>query len=379
MSTFDYHGGGIYSRHNDRDGRTYYFIRYTLHNGKRKQEKAGTRKKDAEALLNIRKSSIVRGTYIDPDELKARKMVFRDLVAKFLKEYRGKRRSTYYEQRLQGLRPEHPAPILAALGGHTVAQLEGDPTLFDRFRDARSEAVSASTVRKELTALGTVFRWAMKQRPRLAELNPLDSVDRPTVPHPDTRPLSLADWTVLLAKAEPWLRPILRMAAATGARLKEVVGLTWEGVDLKDGVLYISADNKTGRPRVLPLGVHARAILADVQGSRFTKGPVFVDGEGVPYASERRRNMVSQRTAAAAKGAGLTGTSFKSARTMVGSALASMGESELLIGRLLGHASTSVTGRHYVGTRVADLRGTVATLDRWLAGAQEFLEAKRPC
>lgn len=64
--SFKYHGGGIYSRHNGRDGRTYYFIRYTLASGKRKQEKAGTRKKDAEALLNIRKSSIVRGTYGRP-------------------------------------------------------------------------------------------------------------------------------------------------------------------------------------------------------------------------------------------------------------------------------------------------------------------------
>ena len=93
---------------------------------------------------------------------------------------------------------------------------------------------------------------------------------------------------------------------------------------------------------------------------------MFLD-EGVPYTSDRQRNRISQRTVAAAKRAGLTGASFKSVRTMVGSALASMGESELLIGRLLGHASTSVTGRHYVGTRVADLRATVATLDRWLS------------
>ena len=29
-----YHKGGVYSRRSERDGRTYYFIRYTLPNGK---------------------------------------------------------------------------------------------------------------------------------------------------------------------------------------------------------------------------------------------------------------------------------------------------------------------------------------------------------
>ena len=300
-----YHKGGLYSRYNERDGRTYYFIRYMLPNGKRKKEKAGTRKKDAETLLNKRRTELVLGTYRDPAEDKARKVPFRNLVDRFLKEYRGGRRPTYYEQRLRGVRPEHPAPVLKFFGDHTVEELEGDPTLFDQFRDTRSKAVSASTVRKDLTALGTVFRWAMKQRPRLAKSNPLESVDRPTVPHPDARPLSLPEWNALVAGAEPWLRPILRMAAATGARLKEVVGLTWENVDLRDGVIYITADNKTGRPRALPLGAHARSVLESVQESRFAKGPVFLDPGGVPYTSERQRNRISQRTAAVAKRAGL--------------------------------------------------------------------------
>ena len=42
-----YHKGGVYSRYNKRDGQTYYFIRYTLPDGRRKKEKVGTRKQDA--------------------------------------------------------------------------------------------------------------------------------------------------------------------------------------------------------------------------------------------------------------------------------------------------------------------------------------------
>lgn len=378
MSSFEYHGGGIYSRRNRRDGRTQFFIRYTLPNGKRKKEKAGTRKTGAKRLLEKRRTEIVLGTYRDPAEAKARHMRFGELVTAFLAGYCGRRRSNYYEQRLQGLRDDHDSAVAAFFAAYTIEELEDDPTIFDRFRDERGEKASPSTVRKELTSLGTVFRWAMKQRPRLAQANPLDSVDKPANPHPEVRPLSLTEWRALVAAAEPWLRPILRMAGATGARLKEVVGLTWERVDVREGVIYISADNKTGRPRAIPLSGHARAVLEDTQDSRFAKGPVFRDGE-LDYTTARQRNRISQRTVAAAKCAGLASVSFKSARTMVGSALASMGESELLIGRLLGHASTSVTGRHYVGTRVADLRGTVATLDRWLAGSQESLEAKRSC
>lgn len=50
--------------------------------------------------------------------------------------------------------------------------------------------------------------------------------------------------------------------------------------------------------------------------------------------------------------------------------LAGRGVSELLIGRLLGHAwaMQTVTGRHYVQTRIEDLKPVVSSLDEWLGG-----------
>ena len=43
------------------------------------------------------------------------------------------------------------------------------------------------------------------------------------------RPLGREEWGLVLDAAEPWIKPILRMAVATGARLKEIVGLTRAG------------------------------------------------------------------------------------------------------------------------------------------------------
>ena len=63
-----YHKGGVYSRRNQRDGEMYYFIRYTLPDGRRKREKVGTRKQGAKDLLQQRRTEVRLGTYVDTKE-----------------------------------------------------------------------------------------------------------------------------------------------------------------------------------------------------------------------------------------------------------------------------------------------------------------------
>ncbi len=93
-----------------------------------------------------------------------------------------------------------------------------------------------------------------------------------------------------------------------------------------------------------------------------------LDGKGVPYASARQRNRISQRTRAAMRASGIKQGSFKSLRTTVGTVLAEADHSEIKIGVLLGHswAKERVTGKHYIRIRVNQLRGLVDTLDTWI-------------
>ena len=81
-----YHKGGIYSRYNKRDGQTYYFIRYTLPDGRRKREKVGTRKQDAKDLLEQRRTEVRLGTYKDPKDSIAEQVTFSEFAERFMKD-----------------------------------------------------------------------------------------------------------------------------------------------------------------------------------------------------------------------------------------------------------------------------------------------------
>jgi len=153
------------------------------------------------------------------------------------------------------------------------------------------------------------------------------------------------------------------MAIATGARLKEVVGLRWEDIDRQAGVMFLSEDNKTGTPRAVPLGKTAEAVLRG-QVRHLRTPYVFVDESGESYASTRQRNRVSQRTKAAMKAAKVDGASFHTLRHTVGSWLGQAGFSDLQIGALLGHAwaTRNVTGR-YTHFQADGLRAMVSKLD----------------
>ena len=68
------------------------------------------------------------------------------------------------------------------------------------------------------------------------------------------RVLSGEEFGRLQAAAEPWLRPILLVAYATGMRKGEIRSLRWDQVDLKRGTIRLrSTDTKTDEGRVIPL------------------------------------------------------------------------------------------------------------------------------
>jgi integrase len=72
-----------------------------------------------------------------------------------------------------------------------------------------------------------------------------------------------------------YLRPVLRCAHYTGMRKAEILGLTWDRVDLKAGFIRLKGtDTKTKEARNIPIGRERREILQglpiglDVQGQR---------------------------------------------------------------------------------------------------------------
>ena len=342
-----------------RTGVEFYYIRFWLPQEKRnKREKAGTTRRSAERLLKRRLHEVADGTYRDPrrEEKKAKPVTFGEFAKRFMTDYGSLRRSNYYAERIKFLTKVFGERPLQDI---TRADLE-------RFGRVRAETAGPSTVRKDLIVAGTMFKRAVRWG--VLEVNPAADLEKPREPHHKDRYLSRDEWAHLRAAAPPWLLPILRLAVVTGMRLKELMGLRWEDVDHEAGVLHVSSDNKTGRPRAIPIGLTAGEVLAGQV--RHVRSPyVFTDSVGEPYTSTRARNRIGKRTSDLMKSLDLSDATFHTLRHTAGSWAAQADASEVAIARFLGHASGfGMTGR-YMHLQPSHLRGIVSALDAAEAGS----------
>jgi integrase len=137
----------------------------------------------------------------------------------------------------------------------------------------------------------------------------------------------------------------------TGCRRSEIAHLLWSEVDEEHKVLRL-ADSKTG-PRAVPLNAFAFAVI-----KRQPQTPLnpFVfaspSRDGAPV-SDLKRTWISIKTKA-----GLGTFRMHDLRHNCGESLASMGYSEIVIAKVLGHSKGSTTWG-YVAIRDDVLREAV--------------------
>jgi integrase len=360
---------GFFSLRNSRDETVYWFIRYMGPDGKRHKERAGTHKSDARNLLEARRVEIRSGTWVDPRERKRAEAVagltFSDFADRFLIDYAARCRSDHYKGIVTLLKAHFGARLLkdisrADLDAFSAARLRGELGLLTTRKKARK--VTDSTLRKNLVALGTMFKAAVRWG--LIDRNPAQDIRKPSEPRHATRYLSPDEWTRVQQAAPPWLRPMLTMAIATGMRLKEVVGLRWEDIDRKAGLLHVSEDSKTGT-RAIPMG---RTVLAVLEGQvRHVRSPfVFVDEEGSPYTSKEARLRITRATIAVMEREKVQGATFHTLRHTAASIMVQSGIDLYEVQRILGH-STPVMTQRYAHLQPGHLRRGVLAIDAVLS------------
>lgn len=106
------------------------------------------------------------------------------------------------------------------------------------------------------------------------------------------------EFQTLLGECPPFLRPVVLMAYLMGMRKAEIIGLTWQEVDLDEGVIILpDYRTKTNEGRTIPIHPKIEEVLRGLP-SRFKKGKarVFVGKSGAPindpkaaYAAAIRR------------------------------------------------------------------------------------------
>lgn len=211
--------------------------------------------------------------------------------------------------------------------GRISEQLQNPARGIERFREeGRERYLSAD----ELARLGDTLR--------LAETTGLPWAPDPTkkvkhAPRPENR----------LVVIDPYSIAALRLLLFTGARLREILHLEWEHVDLQRGLLFLP-DSKTGKKTVL-LGAAAIDILENLErvGPYVIAGtPKLLDGKTV----FNPRSDLNRPWARVTSHAGLSRVRLHDLRHSFASVGVSSGLGLEVIGGLLGHSSTSTTARY---------------------------------
>lgn len=245
--------------------------------------------------------------------------------------------------------------------------------------------VSPQTVRHIRSTLRRALADAV--RDGLAGRNAAADARPPYAPHRPIVYLTVPDLRRLIAATrDDELGPLYALAASTGLRLGELLGLSW--ADITDGSLTVRrslaraqgsgwtlAEPKSARSRrTIPLPLAARQAL-EVQRTRqrFARnaagsawqdrdGLVFTDAVGRPLRPE----AVSRTFGKARDGAGVPRVRFHDLRHSAATTLLAQGVPLAVISEWLGHAGIAITASAYAAI-VPDLRREAAeAMDRAL-------------
>jgi integrase len=122
----------------------------------------------------------------------------------------------------------------------------------EAFRQERGKGRAVATVNVDHNILKHMLKLAMKRD--LLARNVASLVAAPKPKNARNRVLEPEEWDRLYSAAPGWFKPVLLVAYHTGMRLEEILGLTWDRVDLEKGRIYLPGSlTKNGESREVPL------------------------------------------------------------------------------------------------------------------------------
>jgi integrase len=149
----------------------------------------------------------------------------------------------------------------------------------------REQGAEAATINRETSALSRMFQLAIRRGQlermplfpkRLDENPPRDGF------------FEHAEYLKVRAHLPSSYRDVLDFAYYSGWRRNEILGLTWNEVDLAGGVIRLTPlRSKTKMGRVLPVSQPLRQVLQRRQRRRLTSDPRVFHRDGIPVREWR--------------------------------------------------------------------------------------------
>jgi integrase len=215
-----------------------------------------------------------------------------------------------------------------------------------------------ATVNRHFTVLRAALNLAFEQGlvgsdDAWRRVRPFGKVDEPRI-----RFLTARESSALVEACAPDLRALVRAALLSGARFGELAAATVADFQASTRQFYV-ARSKSGRPRYVPLNDEGVALFGDLAGKRPSTEPLFRRASGTSWnAGDYRRGLELACQAAAIA----PPIAFHELRHTYASLLAQAGCDLLTISKLLGHADTRITARHYAHLCDRTLRNAVTRL-----------------
>jgi len=171
-------------------------------------------------------------------------------------------------------------------------------------------------------------------------VKPFKNADAPRV-----RFLTEAESTRLINACRPDFRPLVRAALFTGARYGELTGLTVADVNPDTASVFIRP-SKGGKARYVPLSPAGLDFFKTAIAGKPGDALVFTKTKGEPWGKNHHVRALKE-ACEKERGNIVPAIGFHELRHTYASLLAQAGADLLTISKLLGHADTRVTSRHY--------------------------------
>ncbi len=229
----------------------------------------------------------------------------------------------------------------------------------------RADGCSARTAEGALACLHSILRYALRQG-WIVE-NPvakLEAGERPRAERRRQRVLGREEIRRLLAACPPCGLPLVITALYTGMRISELLGLTWQDVDLDAGVIHVRAQLSRahrGVPtrrvapktraavREIPLTPQLATVLSGHRAASpgaCAGGWVFPSQAGTAFGHRNAQRRVLKRAATRAglEDGGWPPLRYHDLRHIFASHLIiDLGLDVVQVSQILGHASATIT------------------------------------
>ncbi len=309
--------------------------------------KTFTRKTDAQAWARQLEHQIDRGNTIPSQEAAKRTlaMAIDRYVNHVLPHKANNKNASAVKHHLKWWKKEYGDHVLSAMTPAVISEARDELRMgTNQGKGKKKKPRSPATVNRYLMSLSAMMTTAANEWLWI-EASPMPKVKKLGEPRGRVRFLDDKEREKLLEackqSASDMLYPVVVLALSTGMRQSEILGLTWDRVDLSRSTITLE-ETKNGERRAVPLVGHAATTMREYRRThrRLDTQLVFPSKEGDKPAAIR------QSWDRAVSNAKLTDFRFHDLRHSAASYLAMNGASLAEIAEVLGHKTLAMVKRY---------------------------------